>query len=117
MVEQENDDILISKVRYISSSSSSQNDKLIAALQVAIIVGFIHAHFAIRLTSRLVQYLVRVLNFSTKESESREMYNGQLRSSWSQNSNLSEKRHKVLMHKSRLIQVRNFYQKDRKLKF
>ena len=50
-MEQENDDILISKVRYISSSSSSQNDKLIAALQVAIIVGFIHVHFAIRLTS------------------------------------------------------------------
>ena len=51
MVEQEDDDILISKVRSRSSSSNSQNDKLIAALQVAIIVGFIYAHFSIRFTS------------------------------------------------------------------
>ena len=55
IVEQD-DDILISKVR----SRSSQNDKLIAALQVAIIVGFIYAHFSIRFTSWSVQYLVRV---------------------------------------------------------
>ena len=41
MVEQEDDDILISKVRLRSSSSNSQNDKLIAALQVAIIVGLL----------------------------------------------------------------------------
>ena len=51
MVEQEDDDILISKVRSIRSSSNSQNDKLIAALQVVIIVDFIYAHFSIRLTS------------------------------------------------------------------
>ena len=51
MVEKEYDDILISKVRSRSSSSNSQNDKLIAALQVAIIVGFIYAHFSIRFTS------------------------------------------------------------------
>ena len=51
MVEPEDDDILISKVRSRSSSSNSQNDKLIAALQVAIIVGFIHAHFSVRFTS------------------------------------------------------------------
>ena len=50
MVEQE-DDILISKVRSRSSSSYSQNDKLIAALQVAIIVGFIYAHFSVHFTS------------------------------------------------------------------
>ena len=30
------------------------------------------------------------------------------------NSNLSEKRHKVLMHNSRPIEVRNFYQNDPK---
>ena len=42
MVEQEDDDIAISKVRSISSSSNSQNDRLIAALQVAIIVGYIY---------------------------------------------------------------------------
>ena len=47
MVEQD-DDILISKVMSRSSSSNSQNDKLITALQVAIIVGFIYAHFSIR---------------------------------------------------------------------
>ena len=40
-----------------------------------------------------------------------------IRSGWSHNSNLSEKRHKVLMHNSRLIQVRNFYQNDPKLKW
>ena len=52
MVEREDDDILISKVMSISYSSNSQNDKLIAALQVAIIVGFIYAYyFSIRLTS------------------------------------------------------------------
>ena len=51
MVEQDDDYILISKVRSRSSSSNSQNDKLIAALQVAIIVGFIYAHFSIRFTS------------------------------------------------------------------
>ena len=51
MVKQEDDDILISKVRSRSSSSNSQNDKLIAALQVAIIVGFIYAHFSFRFTS------------------------------------------------------------------
>ena len=51
MMEPEDDDILISKVRSRSSSSNSQNDKLIAALQVTIIVGFIHAHFSIRFTS------------------------------------------------------------------
>ena len=50
-MEREDDDILISKVKSISSSSNSQNDRLIAALQVAIIVGFIYAHFSIRLTS------------------------------------------------------------------
>ena len=50
-MEQEDDDILISKVKSISSSSNSQNDKLIAALQVPIIVGSIYAHFSIRLTS------------------------------------------------------------------
>ena len=72
MVEQEDDDILISKVRSRSSSSNSQNDKLIAALQVAIIVGFIYAYFSIRFTSWSVQYLVRVWNFSIKESESRD---------------------------------------------
>ena len=60
MVEQEDDDILIGKVRSRSSSSNLQNDKVIAALQVAIIVGFIYAHFFIRFTSRSVQYLVRV---------------------------------------------------------
>ena len=47
IVEQEDDDISISKVR----SRSSQDDKLIAALQVAIIVGFIYAHFSIHFTS------------------------------------------------------------------
>ena len=47
IVEQEDDDISISKVR----SRSSQNDKLITALQVAIIVGFINAHFSIHFTS------------------------------------------------------------------
>ena len=51
MVEQEGDDISISKVRSGSSSSNSQNDKLIAALQVAINVGFIYALFSIRFTS------------------------------------------------------------------
>ena len=52
MVEQEDDDdILISKVKSISSSSNSQNDKLITVLQVAIIVGFIYAHYSIRFTS------------------------------------------------------------------
>ena len=50
MVEKEDDDILISKVRSRSSGSNSQNDKLIVALQVAIIVGFIYAHFPIRFT-------------------------------------------------------------------
>ena len=51
MVEQEDDDILISKVRSRSSSSNFENDKLIAALQDAIIVDFIYAHFSIRFTS------------------------------------------------------------------
>ena len=32
MVEREDDDLLINKVKSISSSSNSQNDKLIAAL-------------------------------------------------------------------------------------
>ena len=39
-----------------------------------------------------------------------------VRSGCIQNSNLSEKRHKILMHNSRPIQVRNFYQNDPKLK-
>ena len=122
MVGQEDDDILISKVRSRSSCSNSQNDKLfsggsgkkcsqgsepekhrkneilsifielwkfwpgsrnpvtpsgsatvIAALQVAIIDGFIYAHFSILFTSWSVQYLVRVWNFSIKDSESKEM--------------------------------------------
>ena len=51
IVEQEDDDILMSKVMSRSSSGNSQNDKLIAALQVAIIVGFIYAHLSIRFTS------------------------------------------------------------------
>ena len=38
MMEPEDDDILISKVRSRSSSSNSQNDKLIAALQVTILL-------------------------------------------------------------------------------
>ena len=50
-MEREDNDILISTVRSISSSSTSHNDKLIAALQVAIVVGFIYTHFSIRLTS------------------------------------------------------------------
>ena len=51
MVEQEDDDILISKVMSRSSSNNSQNDKLITALQVAIIVGFIYANFSIHFAS------------------------------------------------------------------
>ena len=51
IVEPDDDDILIGKVRSRCSSSNSQNDKVIAALQVAIIVGFIYAHFSIRFTS------------------------------------------------------------------
>ena len=39
-----------------------------------------------------------------------------VRSGCIHNSNLSEKRHKVLMHNSRPIQVRNFYQNNPKLK-
>ena len=39
-----------------------------------------------------------------------------IRSGCIHNSNLSEKRNKVLVHNSRLIQVRNFYQNDPKLK-
>ena len=52
-MEREDNDILIKKVKSIaiSSSSNSQNDKLIAALQVGIIASFIYAHFFIRLTS------------------------------------------------------------------
>ena len=50
-MEREDDDISIRKVRSISSSCNSQNDKLIAALQVAVVVGFIYVHFSICLTS------------------------------------------------------------------
>ena len=50
-MEREDDDMLISKVKSISSRSKSQNDKLIILQLVAIIVGFINTHFSIRLTS------------------------------------------------------------------
>ena len=49
-MERDDYDILIRKVKSISSSSNLQNDKLIAALQAAIFVGFIYAHFSIRFT-------------------------------------------------------------------
>ena len=84
MVEQEDDDILICKVRSIRSSSNSQNDKL-AALQVAIIVDFIYAHFSIRLTSCTWS------EFETSRPKSLKVgkCTRTIRSGWSHNSNLS----------------------------
>ena len=88
MVEQEDDDILISKVRSIRSSSNSQNDKLIAALQVAIIVDFIYAHFSIRLTSCTWSLFETSRPKSLKVGKCTKT----IRSGWSHNSNLSQKK-------------------------
>ena len=81
--------ILIGKVRSRSSSSNSQNDKLIATLQVAIIVGFIYAHFAL-----LHDQFNTWSEFKTSRSKSLKAgkCTKTVRSGWIHNSNLSRKK-------------------------
>ena len=99
MVEPEDDDILISKMRSRSSSSNSQNDKLIAALQVTIIVGFIHARSPFAL---LHDQFNTWSEYETSRLKSLkvEKCTKTVRSGCIHNSNLSEKRHKPLQFKT-----------------
>ena len=93
----------------------SESATISAALQVAIIVAlfmlispfaFLHDQFS------------TWPEFETSRSKTLKVgkCTKTLRSGCIHNSNLSEKRHKVLMHNSRPIWVRNFYQNDPKLK-
>ena len=103
-MEREDDDLLINKVKSISSSSNSQNDKLIAALQVAIIVvlfmlispfASLYDHFNTWPESEISRPKSLKVGKCTTA----------VRSGWSHNSNLSEKRYKVLTNHSRPIQA------------
>ena len=100
-MEREDNDLLINKVKSIRSSSNSQNDKLIAALYVAIIVvlfmlispfASLHDHFNTWPEFEIFRPKSLKVGKCTIA----------VRSGWSHN---SDKRHKVLLHHSRPIQV------------
>ena len=107
-MEQEDDDILISKVRFISFSSNSRFDKLQLSYCSSASCHYCWFLFMlISLFASLYDQFSTWSEFETYRPKSLKVGKCRMpvRSGWSHNSNLSEERHKVLTENSRLIQV------------